>query len=341
MNGLIPATARAALPRFTELIGGYRLSSVLVAACELGVFEALRDGPRACADLAAVTASAPAALLRLLQVLQALGLVRLRGERVTLSRSGRLMLRGESALADSAMLVAREYLPLWSALAHSIRHDRPAADLAFACSTWEHRARHPPLNAAFNRLMTHGQAQVAAALARRLRFPRAATIVDVGGGSGALLIELLRLLPEASGIVLEQAHVAPAARAAVRAAGLGGRCRVRQGSFFRRVPAGGQIYVLQHVLHDFDDQRALQILDRVRHSMRADATLLVIENLLPERGVAALETLLLDLHMLVTHGGQERTRAHYRALFEAAGLVESGCAALTGARHVLSAKATS
>lgn len=339
MTGPVPATARAALPRLTELLAGYRLSSVLVAACELGVFEALREGPRARAELAAETASAPAALLRLLRVLQALGLVSLRGDRVMLSDSGRLMLRGESALADGAMLVAREYLPLWSALAHSVRHDRSAAETALGCSTWEHRARHPHLNAAFNRSMTQGQARIAAALARVVRFPHAATIVDVGGGSGALLIELLRLLPEARGIVLEQAHVAPAARAAVRAAGLVGRCLVRQGSFFRHVPAGAEVCVLQHVLHDFDDDQALRILGRVRRSMRADAVLLVIENLLPERGAAALDTLLLDLHMLVTHGGRERTRTQYRALFEAAGLVESDCAALAGARHVLSAKA--
>ncbi len=330
--------AKVALPRLTQLLTGYRLSSVLVAACELGVFVALREQSLTHEELARTCASAPDALLRLLRVLQALGLVSLRGDRVRLSSRGRLLLPDESSLADSALLAAQEYVPLWSALATSVRQGRSAAVEVFGCSTWEHRQRHPALNAAFNRLMTTGQAPVAAALTRAVTIPAGATIVDVGGGSGALLIELLRQLPQAQGIVLEQAHVVPAARAAVRDAGLAARCHVRQGSFFRRVPADAEVYVLQHVLHDFDDDQALAILRCVRRALRPDALLLVIENLLPETGTASLDTLILDLHMLVTHDGRERARTQFQALFAAAGLSASDCTLLAGARHVLTAR---
>lgn len=327
---------RAATATVGDLLSGYRSSCVLIAACELGVISALGDGGRELAALSASLGCDRDALARLLAALEALGVVVRRGDRVTLTPRGRPLLPGASTLADAATLAIREYLPLWSRLAQSVRSGKAAAPAILGGSSWEHRARDPVVNAAFNRMMSAGQARTAAALVRAIDLPETATLVDIGGGNGALLLELLQRLPRARGIVLELPHVARAARGVIRAAGLTARCRARSGSYFERLPAGADAYLLQYILHDLDDMRALALLARVRDALRPGKALWVIENVLPENRPAATDLVLLDLHMLVMHGGRERTRSQFAALFAGAGLRLARCRHLTGTRHLLS-----
>jgi hypothetical protein len=138
-------------------------------------------------------------------------------------------------------------------------------------------------------------------------FGRFGTIVDVGGGRGALLAALLDAYPSMHGVLFDQAHV-------VDGVDLGERVRVVAGSFFEEVPAGGDAYVLKWIIHDWEDEEATAILRVCRRAMRDDATLLVVE-----RELESPESKLSDLNMLVGPGGRERALDEFSALFGASG----------------------
>jgi hypothetical protein len=128
--------------------------------------------------------------------------------------------------------------------------------------------------------------------------------------------------PSARGILFDLPHVVADARALLEAGGVAWRCEIVGGSFFDGVPARANAYVLRAILHDWDDERSIAILENVRKAMAEGAVLLIVERVLPERaeeGVAA-DSYLLDLEMLVnTPGGRERTASEFQAVLKAAG----------------------
>ncbi len=148
--------------------------------------------------------------------------------------------------------------------------------------------------------------------------PTCGTIVDVGGGQGRLLAAILRKWPQTNGILFDSESVVKGAPALLDAAGVADRCSVVGGSFFESVPSHGDVYVLKHIVHDWDESRVLQILRNVRAAMSSDAKLLVIECVVPDDGREHLSKLL-DLEMLVTGTGKERTADEYAELLRTAG----------------------
>jgi hypothetical protein len=148
-------------------------------------------------------------------------------------------------------------------------------------------------------------------------------VVDVGGGRGAFIAALLGKHAHARGVLFDQPHVVAQAEPALQAAGVFERCEVVGGSIFEKIPAGGDGYLLKHILMDWEDQEALSILRACRRAMVDAGKLIVIDPLIapPNRGV---EAKLLDLGMLVTPGGRARTRDELSALFHRAGFRLSG-----------------
>jgi hypothetical protein len=150
-------------------------------------------------------------------------------------------------------------------------------------------------------------------------FGRFGTVVDVGGGQGALLAALLAAHPAMEGVLFDQAHVVELASPFLESAGVADRCRVVAGSFFESVPSGGDAYVLKSVIHDWEDEESVAILAVCRAAMAEEARLILLERALGEpNGAPAAK--FSDLNMLVAPGGRERTVGEYAALFERAGL---------------------
>lgn len=145
------------------------------------------------------------------------------------------------------------------------------------------------------------------------------TVIDVGGGRGALLGAILARHPEARGVLADQAHVIAGAPEVLRGLGVSDRCDVVALDFFDSVPAGGDAYLMKSILHDWADAETLAILRSVRRAMSPGARVLVVERLIdePNQGTAVAFS---DLNMLVGPGGQERTEAEFDALFEVAEL---------------------
>jgi predicted O-methyltransferase YrrM len=179
-------------------------------------------------------------------------------------------------------------------------------------------ADHPEERAIMDTAMRSLAVQLVEAIVRAYDFSPCRTVVDVGGGYGALLAAILGATPGLRGILLDRPEVVEGATRHLAAAGVLDRCAVVGGDMFTAVPSGGDAYVFSRVLHDWDDERATVALRHCRRVIEPRGTLLVIEEvILP--GDAPCTGKLIDLTMLVGPGGQERTEAEYRALYRAAG----------------------
>lgn len=181
--------------------------------------------------------------------------------------------------------------------------------------------QNPEDAAHFNRSMLELTRGVAALLPHAVDFTGVGTVVDVGGGFGALLPPLLHTHPELRGVVYDLPRCADGARKLLAGEGLAERCTFEPGDFFESVPAGADVYLIKSVIHDWDDAHSRQILERCREAMHERARLLVLEWIVPERvGAADAGIVGTDLNMLVMVGGLERTESEYRALLASAGL---------------------
>jgi hypothetical protein len=297
-------------------------SRLLYVAAELGLAELLGDGPRDSAALAAAAGADPDALRRVLRGLAQLGVVAQGAEgHFALTPLG-ACLRADAP--DSQRAYVRWsghpiWLRMWAHFPDTVRTGRAAFEHAFGTDLFAYLAAHPDVAEAFH----GGMAAVAAGAEEAVRagydFAPLATLVDVGGGNGALLAAILKAYPQARGQILDRPDARAGAEATIAAAGLGERCAFVAGDFFAAVPAGADAYLLRWILHDWGDAQSLAILRACRRAIPAHGRLLVIEHLLADGAEATYGAVMGDLTMLATLGSRQRTVAEHGALFAEAG----------------------
>jgi hypothetical protein len=168
-------------------------------------------------------------------------------------------------------------------------------------------------------MMQMGGGQFHAQAAAAYDFSSMRLVVDVGGGFGGLLIAILRANSALRAVLFELPEVASGAAGNIKSAGLADRCEVQAGDFFTSIPSGGDGYILSNILHDWDDARALAVLQKCRAAMPDSARLIISEAILPDDASSSFVKLV-DVQMLAIVGGQQRTLAEYRGLLEGAGL---------------------
>ena len=303
-----------------QMMTGYWVSQALHVAAKLGIADLLADGPVDCEDLAAATDTHAPSLQRVLRALASVGVfTEVSPGSFALTPLAEL-LRTETpgSMRALAIMYAEEQYRAWGELLHSVRTGEMAFDHQFGMGYFEYLAQHPEADRVFNEAMTGWTHQLVGAVVDTYDFSPFKTIVDVGGGYGALLAAILRSNPGTRGVLFEQPHVVASAEEQVVAAGVADRCTFVSGDFFAAVPTGGDAYVLSQILHDWDDERCVAILGQCRRAMPDHGKLLVVELVLPEGDEPFLGKWL-DLHMLVLLGSRERTAAEYDTLFRAAG----------------------
>src|SRR5919206_741481 len=155
----------------------------------------------------------------------------------------------------------------WGHLLHSVRTGKPALPELYGTTAWEYRAVRPEEDAVFNAAMTALSSGVVEAVVQSYAFSGIGTLVDVGGGEGALLAAILAANPSLRGILFDQPHVVGSVGPLLQRAGVADRCEVVGGSFFEAVPAGADAYLLKSVIHDWDDEAAIEILRACRVAM--------------------------------------------------------------------------
>ena len=305
-----------------ELVTGAWVAQAIQVAAELGIADALTEGPLPLDDLADRVGADPDALRRLMRALISHGIFRQR-------RDGRYDL---TALANALRSDARfsmyafarvvgspQHREHWSLLVESVKSGKAILPQLRGKEGFEYlKSLEPELAKVFHDAMTTTTDLAAVAVVAGYNFGLYRTIVDVGGGQGGLLSAILAATPHARGVLYDLPEVVAGASALLRRRGVEDRVRVEGGSFFDSVPSGGDAYVLKNVIHDWPDGQAVAILRNVRVAAGADATVLLVEMVLPEhdRDFAGKWV---DLEMLLQANGRERSTAEYRDLLRQAG----------------------
>lgn len=301
------------------LVLGGQISQAISVAATLRLPDLVGDAPRSTDDLAADVGAHSRSLYRLLRALASVGIFREEEGRRFASTPMSDEMRSDRPLHGWTVYQGRPYFRAsWAALEHSIRTGENAFHNVFGTDVWSWRAEHPQEQEIFDGAMRSLALVELGAVLDAFDFGRFGTIVDVGGGNGTLIAEVLKRWPDVRGIVFDRDHVVGAARAVLERDGVADRAEAVGGSFFDSVPRGGDAYVLKAIVHDWADDEATEILRAVRASARERAALLVVEKDLGPRNQRPIPKFS-DLNMLVNPFGQERTQDEYAALFEAAG----------------------
>ena len=318
-----PASPAAGL---SQLLRGSLVTQLIHAAATLGVADLLHSGPKSCHELATSLRVDAEALYRVLRALASLGIFEETDSRRFALTAMAQPLRSDvpGSLRASALLYGDRWW--WQAcgeLLHSVRTGQPAFDHVHGKALFAYLDDAADAAATFNDHQTSMTQQDAAAVIGAYDFSEYATVVDVGGGHGALTAAILKACPQTTAVLFDQPAVIEGAKQRLRAEGVADRCECIAGDFFESVPEGGDAYVLKDIVHDWDDDRAMAILRNCRrvmaHAPVVTRRVLLVEKVIPP-GNVPFPGKLTDITMLLVAGGRERTVKEYEALLTGAGL---------------------
>jgi O-methyltransferase domain len=320
-RNLVPTTARV-------LEGSFGLieTKALGAAADLGVADALRAGPLANGLLAERVGADADALGRLLRLLTSLGYftdVGGTGSGPWKNNSTSELLRADhrDSMRDWVLFLGSDWMgTIWNELPAAVRTGGSGTEVAFGLEYFDLMRERPETGELFDAAMAAASRFTAPFVCAGYEFGTFQRICDVGGGTGTLLASILTAFPRLHGVVFDLPAVVAGAPAVLTERKVADRVEVVGGDFFEEVPKGCDLYLLQSIIHDWDDESAVRILRRVREAMPAEARVLLLEAVVPA-GPVQHPTKYADLLMLVLTGrGRERTEVKYRALAEQAGL---------------------
>lgn len=307
--------------KMVEMISGFWVSRVIYIAAKLGLADQLKTGAKTAEEVAEATRTHAPSLYRVMRALSGAGILFEDEEkRFSLTPLGET-LRSDvpfSLRAFATSELGEVHYPSWGALLHTVKTGERAFDHVFGTDCWDYFGKHPEYAQVFNQSMTEVTRFIEPAITKAYDFSVFAKIVDVGGGHGGLITSILKKSPQSKGVIMDAPQVVQGARERIEAEGLEERCEAVAGNFFEAVPAGGDAYVMKHIIHDWDDREAIAILRNCRKAIKEGGKLLLIEAVIPGRNQPGLPVFG-DLVMMLIPGGRERTAEEFAALFEAAG----------------------
>lgn len=305
--------------RMMQMINGYWITQITHGAAQAGYADHLHHGPLTAEELARAAGLNPDAVGRHLRACAALGLVSFDGERFAatplldvLRRDHPQSLRGLAISQASP----GHWLP-WGRLTEALRSGEPQAEPALGSGIFDYMAQAPEELGAFRQAMKGMTASLAAEVARLLDTSGMTRIVDVGGAGGSLLPALLAANESLKGVLFDRSVTSADQAVTMMPADIAGRIEVVAGDFFKEVP-GGDMLLLKHVLHDWDDSACAAILAICRRAMTPGARIAIVEFVLGEMGEPGMAPLM-DMNMMVMVGGRERSCEDFTRLLEEAG----------------------
>jgi hypothetical protein len=314
---------RSAPPAATmlELILNAWVAQAIASASDLGVADALADGPLPVGQLAHRVGADADALTRLMRALIGIGIFRRCSDgRYALTPLGET-LRTDAPVSMAGMarwVGSPQHREHWSHLTEAIRTGVPVVPELRGKPIFEYLADEAELGGIFNSAMTNVSEFATMPLTAAYDFSAFGTIVDVGGGHGRLLAAILKTAPNPRGVLFDLPEVVAGASELFHKYGVDDRVRIEEGSFFDSVPEGGDAYVLKNVIHDWPEEDAFRILTNVRTAARTGARLLLCEFVIPDHD-RDFHGKWVDIEMLVVAGARERTADEYGRLFDQAG----------------------
>ncbi|MEO8100698.1 MAG: methyltransferase [Acidobacteriota bacterium] len=285
----------------------------LHVVANLGVADALSDSPRSAEDLAADCGADAGALGRALRLLAAYGIFESRDGAWAHTEASRLLRADHpQSLRSFVRMIGMDIQ--WrtmESLAHSIRTGKSSAEAALPGGMWKYMSEHPEESKLFDDSMRDkARGQVFGILAK-YDFSPFKTIADIGGGGGHLLKAVIEATPNASGVLFDLPHVTAKVAESPR-------LRTHPGDFFKDQIPDCDAYMIMQVIHDWSDEESARILKAIRNGAHVGSRLLLIEAIMPE-DAAPSWVKMLDIFMLASLTGKERTRAQYDVLLKGAG----------------------
>ncbi len=310
-----------------RLINGSWISQACYVMARLGIADRLGSGAQSAEDLAAATGAHAPSLRRLLNALCSVELCAQRPDGTFELTAVGSLLRSDhpSSVSAWALHWGGNSWAAWGNLLHCIRTGQGTRELLVGTEGFKHLDRNPEAAAIFNLAMVQLTRLAALEVVKAYDFS-GKKVMDVGGGYGELLAQVLITYPTAKGVLFDMEHAISKARDAFAERGLAARCEFVTGDFFASVPPGADVYMLKSVIHDWPDDRAITILQACRRAMQPETKLLLIERMMPQRLEASAQSESLarsDLHMLVALGAQERAPDEFEALLRASGLEDA------------------
>lgn len=302
------------------MMGAFTSQAVYVAA-KLGIADLVKDNPRPVAELALETNTDEGALYRVLRALASIGVfVETAPKNFALTPFAEPLLSDRpGSMRDMAIWIGEEaHWRVYGEMLYSVQTGNPAFKRTHGEEVFQYMFEtNRELGDIFNRAMTSFSSSVAPAIAQAYDTSNAQTLVDIAGGHGLLLSAFLKANPNLKGVLFDVPTVIEDAGALLESEGVAARVETATGDFFQSVPAGGDFYMMKHIIHDWDDERSLAILKNIHSAMNENGKILIVEMVVREGNEPDFSKIM-DLEMLVTPGGVERTAEEYRELLERA-----------------------
>ena len=308
------AAAIASQQALIELATGFWASQAIYVAAKLGLADLLHDGAKSVDELARASSADALSLARLLRALATGNIFTEVQENYfgLTPRAESLRTDSPHSIRNKVIFYGEEFYQAWGGLLHSVKTGKGAFKHVFGQELYPYLEEHPVKYRIANGSRALEMAGLADLLIAAYDFDRIGKIVDVGGGLGTLLAAVLKAHPRMRGVLFDTPFVIDGAKEEIERAGLLARCKLVSGDFLQSVPQGGDAYLLSAVICSFDDKRAIRILKNCHRAKKKSGRLLVLDRVIPEGRLTALNELVLT-------GGRERTEKEYRSLFAAAG----------------------
>lgn len=315
-----PSTTQSPLSPI-QWVYAYWVSRCIYVVAKLGIADLLKDGSQHCDALAAATNTHSNSLYRVLRALAGMGIFAETQPRCfeLTPLADCLQSNVPGSIRNMAILRGEEhYYKAWGNLMYSLQTGENAFEHLYGMDLFEYNERNSVGGEIFHQALASSKEAYASFL-EAYDFASISKLVDIGGGTGSFLTAILQANPTMTGVLFELPEVIDQGKNLAETASVNERCQLIGGSFFEPIPEGGDAYLLKHVLHNWDDERAIAILKRCYQAMGEHGRVLVIDFVLPPKNEFS-GTKFMDVNMLVMcPGGRERTEAEFRALFESAG----------------------
>lgn len=309
--------------RLAELLGGARIASALHVAVKLRIADLLGDGAQSADELSLPAGLPVPSLKRLLRALSYVGVFREDAEGRFLNSEVSAFLRTDAdpSLREMSLILNDDsMLRGWQQLERVLETGNSVYATVNGQTFFEQVAADPERSATMARYMNGIYGPEGPRIARGFPFGRFARIIDVGGGQGHILAEILTAHPHIEGALFDLPRTAEVARRFLTDHVLANRFRVFAGDFLEAVIPGYDAYFIKSTLHDWDDEKSIQILRNIRDAMPPDGRVLVTEIVIEPGKPIGHPHRFVDLEMMVNFGGKERNAEEFAALLHGASL---------------------
>jgi len=305
-----------------QLATGYMGTAALHAATKLGIPDILKSGPKSTSEIARACNANEDAVYRVMRALASAGVFAEGAPRTfALTPEGELLLsdRPDSQRSMVLWLGNKMHFDTYPELTYAMQTGNTVTEKVYGESCFGYFEKNPEVSKVFNEAMTGFSQMFAPAALDAYDFSwlNGKTLADVGGGHGFVLTSILKKYPEIRGVLADLEHVVAGAPEMIRKAGVESRCTTHPVDFFASVPAA-DAYVLKHIIHDWNDEKATTILRNCARAGIGKTRVILMESVVAP-GNEPHFAKWLDLEMLLLPGGKERTEAEFATLFEGAG----------------------